>query len=178
MNRLLPNIVLVLFLPVLLPVCPGETQHRHGTRTLEIEIRHPGHGDQILKKQLVAGLDPNGDVTSYSMVVESVVCLDVECKVIQVTLQWDVLGRYQSFELPENGELTKTDHVVFSRDDYAKLHQVLSHPQSLLKDLPSSRIVDPDKAIAEADGVSAPTPVSLQQDVVVGAAYTCYTLWH
>lgn len=143
-----------------------------------IEVTHPGRASQPFRKTLVAQLNANGDVTSYSMVVDSVVCLDVRCEVIPVTLRWDVMGRYLSYDLPQNGRLTKTDHVVFTPVDYQKLHDVLSDRRSLLKDLSSERIVDPNKAIQTADGVSAPTPVSLQQQVVVGATYTCYTLWH
>ncbi len=158
---------------------PVQAMGSGGTvREQVIHVSHPSHPGEQLTKTLIAHLDATGDIQAYSMEVDSVICLDVQCEIIPVKLYWDEIGQYVQFELPGGGHLTKTDHVLFTQADYEKLHEILGDRRSILRELSSDRIVDPTKAIETTDGVSAPTPVSMQHEVVVGAAYTCYTLWH
>jgi len=152
--------------------------HAH-VRTFDLEIIHPSFPDNFpQKKELLVYMDERAYVLAYAMEVESVICLETKCEVIPVQLLWNAIGQYAGFKLPEGSKLTKMDHVVFTEDDYRKLDQILGNPDSLLKGLSSQQIVEPEKAVKTADGVSAPTPVSMQNAVVAGAVYTCYTLWH
>jgi len=157
-----------------------ETKGRPNVLKYDIEVPHPSFptGSQQ-KEELLVYVDKNNNVISYEMEVESVVCLDTKCEIIPVRLRWDPIGGYESFEIPGKGQqLTKTGHEHFTAEDYKKLHTILGDQRSFLKDLKSEQIVDPEKAQRTVDGVSAPTPLSLQSAVVPGAAYTCYTLWH
>lgn len=148
-------------------------------RKYDLELRHPGlPGEALWQRQLVMRLDDQDRILSYEMEVDSVFCLDTKCEVIPVRLYWDVLGHFSRYELPRGGILTKKDHVPFAREDYQKLDRILADRDSFLRDLKATQLVNPEKAIKTADGISAPTPVSMQSAVVAGAAYTCYNLWH
>lgn len=126
-------------------------------------------------------LDSDGEPREYVMDVESVSCVETTCKSVTVRLHFDVLGSYQRYELPSGGNLTRTGGKPFSRADHEKLQQILADPYSQLKSIALDEITAP-KGSAEAggrvDAVSRPTVLSKQNAVVVGAAYTCCTLWH
>ena len=170
---------------LLIPASPhndelaGQPSFTEPVQKFQVQLNDPIHQSGQLTKLLVSHRDINGDISGYSMVVDSVVCLDVKCEVIPVTLYWDVMGNYRRYRLPDGGQLTKTDHVPFTPADYEKLHQILGNKHSLLKVISKDQIVEPSVAMKTGvDSVSYATPLSMQNAVMAGAAYTCYTLWH
>lgn len=131
--------------------------------------------------EVVQVLDSSGDPSEYFMDVGSVVCGDAKCDVVTVRLHFDPLGNYERYELPSGGNLTKLGHKPFSLADHKKLQEILSDPYSQLKSIGLDEVAVPKSSAAagdRADAISRPTMLSKESAVVVGAAYTCCTLWH
>jgi hypothetical protein len=100
---------------------------------------------------------------------------------VTVRLHFDPLGNYERYELPSGGNLTKRGHQPFSPDDHKKLHTLLSDPHSQLKTIKWDQIRMPKSSAAagdKVDGITGATVLTRQGVIVVGGAYTCYTLWH
>ena len=146
----------------------------------QIDLDGPGDTGPMPCK-VVQILDSDGNPKAYFMDVGSVVCKDAKCETVTVRIHFDPLGSYERYELPSGGNLTKLGHKPFSRADHDKLHQILSDPYSQLKSIGLNEITVPKSSAATGnpvDAISAPTMLSKQSTVVVGAAYTCCTLWH
>ncbi|GAB3332543.1 hypothetical protein GCM10027299_39160 [Larkinella ripae] len=108
------------------------------------------------------------------------VCLTGECKPVYINFYWDLLGNYLRFDFPPREVLTKMDHREFKPDDYEKLQDILSNPNSLLKDVAMEDLIGKGTENL-ADSVDAKAGVTLKtikNEVIDGAVYTCYTLWH
>jgi len=130
---------------------------------------------------VVQVLGSNGEPSEYFMDVGLVVCAGAKCDIVTVRIHFDPLGKYERYELPSGGNLTKFGREPFSPTDHEHLHQVLSDPYSQLKSIGLDQITMPkSSAVAgsNVDAISGPTMLSKQNIVVVGAAYTCCTLWH
>lgn len=115
------------------------------------------------------------------MDVGSVVCGDKQCQIVTVRLHFDPLGNYERYELPSGGKLTKRGHKPFSDGDHKQLHEILSDPYSKLKPIKWDQLTVPKSSATaddKVDGISGATVLTKRSVVVVGAAYTCYTLWH
>lgn len=113
--------------------------------------------------------------------VKTGVCQTGECKLVDVGLYWDCTGDF--FGLDVYGEhLTKTDHSVFSNDDYAMLINVLQNDWSLLREYKFEELtVDQTKGDlveGRTDAVSSATRREVASEAVENAVYTTYTLWH
>lgn len=129
---------------------------------------------------VVQVFDANGD-PRYFMDVASVAAADTKFKIVTVRLHFDPLGNYVRYELPSGDRLTKRGHQPFSPDDHKKLHDLLSDPHSQLKTIKWDQITMPKSSPApgeKVDGITGATVLTRQGVIVVGAAYTCYTLWH
>jgi len=130
---------------------------------------------------VVQVLGSNGEPSEYFMDVGSVVCAGAKCENVTVRIHFDPLGKYERYELPSGGNLTKFGREPFSEADHEHLHQILSDPYSQLKSIGLDEITMPKSSAAadsKVDAVSGPTMLSKRSLVVVGAAYTCCTLWH
>jgi hypothetical protein len=137
---------------------------------------HPGDPEaNIQKLTLHQTLDDSGDPKGYSMWVDSVICRTEKCEVVQVQLHWDALGRYQRYMVAFGSQLTKLDHVAFSNEDHAKLQSILRNLDSPLQEVDKEGMTRKSNAV---DGVSGATVLTLKDNVVVGAGYCCYDLWH
>lgn len=108
------------------------------------------------------------------------VCLDDVCKPVRINLYWDLLGNYLKFEVPINEPLTKLNHQKFAPEDYGKLQQILANKNSLLKDFKMEELVDPasQNLSDSVDAVTGATKKTIKNEIIDGALYTCYTLWH
>ena len=126
-------------------------------------------------------LDDKKQPDSYSMWVDSVVCREKHCDVVKVRIHWDALGRYQRFEVAQGSILTKLDHKPFTRRDLEKLHTILLNKKSPLGEVEKEAMTGKEQKKSESsalDGVSGATILALKNDVILGAGYTCYDLWH
>jgi len=125
--------------------------------------------------------DSAGNPAYYHAYVFTPVCEDDLCKPVYIDLYWDLLGNYLRYEVPLNQPLTKLDHVVFTPEEYGRLHDMLLDAESLLKEYEIEELVESTtnaRPGGDVDAVTGATAKSLQAVVIPGALYTCYTLWH
>lgn len=108
------------------------------------------------------------------------VCLTGECKPVYINFYWDLLGNYTRYDFPPGEILTKMDHREFKADDYEKLQGILSNPTSLLKDVTIEDLVGKgtENLADSVDAKAGATLKTVKNEVIDGAVYTCYTLWH
>lgn len=144
-----------------------------------IDIRHPSSPNgKPIPCELVVTTDEQGFPHRYHMDVDSVVCGDGMCGVVTVRLFWNSVGAYERFTLPGGGTLTKKDHEIFTRKDYARLHEILADRDSIFGQISADQIISPSEAIEDVDAITGATPQTIRDAVVDGAVYTSYTLWH
>jgi hypothetical protein len=136
--------------------------------------------DSLSAQQIIELRADNGVPRWFARDIMKVVCLDETCRMVQLRLYWDGASNYLKFEIPENFPLTKTDHTVFSADDYKKLDEILSDANSILANLKQEELVvrNEREDFEGIDAISAATRPAFQNLLVSNAAYTCYTLWH
>ena len=171
------------------------------TKRITLSITHPGFESKKAEEHdLEVKLDAGGNPLGYAMEVTSVFCSDEKCDVITLTMLWDSIGRFADYQLPQGSRLTKYEHEPFQKADYTKFDQLMRKRRSVLGDLDIKEIVvkqkEPAKntgkgsrekpkdvagksdAVQKVDAISGATPSHIQQEVVEGAAYTCFTMWH
>lgn len=164
--------------PVFLRKKGEKVEHR------TVRMHHPSFGQgEVRDVMLSRRIDRSGFPVEYGMWVNSVFCIDNQCEVVTVKMYWDALGRFARYELPPGTQLTKSDHVPFTRDDYDKLQTILQDQGSILRthSLDSlTRPVKTTKKNAESklvDAVVQATEMTVKAAVVQGATYTSYNLW-
>jgi hypothetical protein len=130
--------------------------------------------------ELQLALDANNRPLYYYRNIFTPVCYTGECKPVYINLYWDLLGNYIRYDLPAKEVLTKLDHREFKRDDYEKLHDILARPNSLLADLAITDLIVPgtENLSDSVDARTGATLKTIKNEVISGAVYTCYTLWH
>ena len=107
------------------------------------------------------------------------VCVDNQCRLLDISVYWDITGRYLGFELPPGEFLSKTEHQPFSGEEYKQLHTLLADPYSPLANYTLEELVPQKKEGQEnVDAISSATVRDVLNSVVEGAVYTTYTLWH
>lgn len=184
------TLVYFLSIPALVLMNLSCSKNNHQTATEEsttlvehqLDILRPGAPESadeafILSQHLNGKKQP----VSYSMWVDSVVCREEHCDVVKVRIHWDALGRYQRYEVAPGSILTKLDHKPFTRRDLEKLHAILSDQDSPLGEVEKEAMTGEEQKRSESsalDGVSGATILTLKNDVILGAGYTCYDLWH
>lgn len=124
--------------------------------------------------------DAAGLLNGYRTHVLSPVCEDGLCYEAELDFFWDILGNFTKFTVDPEKPLTKLDHVPFTTDDYQKLNRILlTQSPSFIHLRRSELTVEPVNAgDDEVDGVTGATVQAVKKDMVAGAIYTCYTLWH
>jgi hypothetical protein len=116
----------------------------------------------------------------YSSRIRTTVCDDEVCEIMHIRLFWDLTGEYAGYDTLDGHPLTKFDHEPFISEDYAKLHELLSNDGSILKFKTKEELIDKAKVKASdvVDGTTGATAVEIREEVVEGALYTSYTIWH
>lgn len=146
---------------------------------LPAQVKHPSVQTGWVDATLVMHQRADGWIDGFETTVDSVICGDGVCEIVPVTLNWNFRGDFQSYSLEPGDALTKQGHEAFSDADYAKLLRILKDPNARLGAVHPDHIVHPaDALLAQADGVSGATVVTDKEATVVGAVYTCFTLWH
>jgi hypothetical protein len=130
--------------------------------------------------ELVLAYDRQQEPAYFVRNIFTPVCLDSVCKPVRIKLFWDLLGNYLKYEVPADEPLTKLDHKEFTPEDHAKLQGILSNENSLLKDFKLEDLVDStSQHLSDSvDAVTGATKNTIKNEVIEGALYTCYTLWH
>lgn len=104
------------------------------------------------------------------------VCFDNKCRLLDITVYWNITGRYLCFELPRGEFLSKYDHEPFVASEYERLDELLTDPLLPLGDISFEKLIkNPETDADSVDGVSAAITEDVSKFVVKGAAYTTYT---
>lgn len=134
--------------------------------------------DTVFGDTLYLEFTPEGLSRSAFRKVSTGVCIDGECRRLQISVYWDISGRYLGFELPAGEFLSKSGHRPFTDEEYQLLHRLLSNPYSPLANYTLEELVSAEKTPGEeVDAVSSATVKEVLNSVVEGAVYTSYTLW-
>lgn len=121
-----------------------------------------------------------GKPAFYTSHLRTTVCDDEVCEIMHIHLFWDLTGVYAGFDTVAGHPLTKFDHEPFTSEDYLKLHQLLMNDGSILKFKAKEELIDKEKVSASdvVDGTTGATALEIREEIVEGALYTSYTLWH
>ncbi len=124
--------------------------------------------------------DAHGTLDGYTAHVLTPVCNTGLCYEAELDFYWDVLGNFSDFEILPGKPLTKLDHVPFEDTDYEKLKDILlTKSPSFIHLRRDELVVTPfDSDMEKVDAVGGATLKHIAKDMVEGAIYTCYTLWH
>ena len=108
------------------------------------------------------------------------VCDDNLCANVVLKMYWDLAGNYTGFDTLKGKPLTKFDHRPFTPADYQKLNEILSDKNNILRVLGKDELTDKSVKLKSStvDAVTGATPASVKDQVVEGAVYTAFTLWH
>jgi hypothetical protein len=115
---------------------------------------------------------------AFSRDIHTAVCMDSLCRLVDITLFWEITGKYLGFKLPPGTELTKKKHLPFTEMDYNRLNEILSDSASQLGFYTPAEIHPAQPVKVKTDGISGATIPDLGPWIVPEAAYTSYTLWH
>ncbi|WP_169704702.1 hypothetical protein [Runella slithyformis] len=129
---------------------------------------------------LQLAFDEGGQPLYYFSNLFTPVCLTGECKPVYINFYWDLLGNYTRFDFPKGAVLTRMDHKPFKSEDYEKLQDILANTHSLLKDVSMEDLVGKgtENLADSVDAKAGATLKTVKNEVIDGAVYTCYTLWH
>ncbi|MBV6642498.1 MAG: hypothetical protein KI791_17400 [Cyclobacteriaceae bacterium] len=124
--------------------------------------------------------DHEGLLDGYGAHVTTPVCNTGLCYEAELDFYWDVLGNFRDFEILPDKPLTKLDHVPFEDSDYERLKAILlTKSPSFIHLRRDELVVTPfDTDPQDVDAVGGATLKHIEKDMVEGAIYTCYTLWH
>lgn len=164
----------MIFCPIL--VVPAMFAQGH----FELKLIDPLHPDQPAKSyDVVLEKDERGFPQDYRLFLQTRICPDETCKVLEATLKWDALGNFSRLEHAEGAPLSKGDHKPFSAEDYEQLDRILRDRRSILGTHPLNFfLTQRARQSTDVDGITAATPQAVKGAVVDGAAYTSWTLWH
>jgi hypothetical protein len=130
--------------------------------------------------ELHLALNEDGSPHCFYRNIFTPVCITGECKPVYIDFYWDLLGNYTHFKMPDGEILTKMDHDEFTDADYDKLQAILINASSILKDIEMKDLISTgtENLADSVDAKTGATLKSIKNEVIDGAVYTCYTLWH
>ncbi|GAB3495253.1 hypothetical protein GCM10027341_12320 [Spirosoma knui] len=145
-------------------------------RIREFHIRENDTTSYTLK----LALNEAGEPEFFFRNIFTPVCLTGECKPVYINFYWDLLGNYLRYDFPPGKVLTKMDHKEFKPEDYEKIQTILRNSSSLLKDVSMEDLVGKgtENLADSVDAKAGATLKTVKNEVIDGAVYTCYTLWH
>lgn len=122
----------------------------------------------------------DGQPTQFMAEIFTPVCYSNKCYPVFIDFYWDLLGNFQHYKMPPGKTLTKLDHILFEPEDYQKMQRILANTSSLLKDYKAEDLVVSTESDLPygVDAVTGATSKTIQNEVISGAVYSCYTLWH
>jgi hypothetical protein len=115
-------------------------------------------------------------LVKYSANIMAPVCEEGICYNVNVTFNWNLIGEFIDYQVQPYDPLTKLDHKPFTLGDYAKLQSILTNHDLTFTGLPADKLVV--KVEETVDGYSGATIEAIKGEVIDGALFTCYTLWH
>ncbi|MGB5668764.1 MAG: hypothetical protein WBM53_18150 [Maribacter sp.] len=146
----------------------------------KVVVSHPAFEEGTSKDFVLKEIRRKNNPSEFYLEVESVICIDHLCKIVPVRLFWNAYGDYLKYELDNGIRLEKGEGEPFSEEDYQMLQKILLDKDSPYKDISYYEITH-EKVVGEGqvDAVSGATETVLKNgETVIGAAWTCFTLWH
>ncbi len=113
----------------------------------------------------------------YQSYLFTPICEEDKCYAVEIDFYWDQIGRFVRYDTIPGQPLTKLDHDPFLASDYAKLMAILRNRNSVLRNYKKEELVQ-DTRTSEVDGTTGATIQEVKDNVIEGAVYSCYTLWH
>ncbi len=150
----------------------------HPDQIVRIEGRFVNFQDTIPNDTLYVCFSKQEIPLAFYREIQSGVCLEGVCLPVSLSIYWTVSGNYLGYQLGEGEILTKNEHDPFTAHDYAKLHTLLSDPQSMLANYTLAEMAPEETKTAQVDGISGATIADIRGYIIQGAAYTTHTLWH
>ncbi|MEZ4905886.1 MAG: hypothetical protein R2822_31030 [Spirosomataceae bacterium] len=137
----------------------------------EIELKNGGSFEVFEVKNEMGGLE------KYTANIQAPVCEEGVCYPISLIFNWNLIGEFMNYEMIDGEPLTKLDHVPFLPKDYEKLQLILTDKDLSFVKIPAEELVvkTPKDSV---DGYSGATKETIKKEIIEGALYTCYTLWH
>ena len=158
-----------LFLVCILFVVLASTIRREGL--FKIDLDSGGSFDVFVQN------DSLGRVDSYLSYLNVPICEDKVCYDVKLVFHWNPIGEFLGFEFSDKDPLTKLDHQPFTQQDYKKLDGILKNKEVNFVKLPSKELVEPRNEV-KVDAYSGATKASIKNEIIEGALFTCYSLWH
>lgn len=135
--------------------------------------------DSIMTDTIFQVMSKEGYPLHYYKKIRTNVCFDNKCRLLKCTLYWNITGRYLGFGIEKGEFLSKARHKPFKRKEYERLNKILADASSPLRALSYDELAPrPKTAADEVDGVTSATSKNVLEEVVPGAAYTTYKMWH
>jgi hypothetical protein len=147
-------------------------------KVLKINKVRINFGDAIPDDTLTIYYPEQDLPEAYSRNFYTAVCMDTACRLVNITLFWEVTGKYLGYWLPAGTALTKREHTPFTERDYTRLNEILSDSSSLLRSFTPQDIHPINKTGMAPDGTTGATLPDVMSWIVPEAAYTSYSLWH
>jgi hypothetical protein len=125
-------------------------------------------------------LDESFQPIGYASHIETPVCSDTLCNLMDIRMYWTLAGTYWGFDTIPGKPLTKNDHLEFVEADYQKLHELLMDEQSILRRRHKDDLFDKESTRVSqvVDAVTGATAKEVKEAVVDGAVYSSYTIYH
>ncbi len=121
--------------------------------------------------------DSINNLIGYEARVNSPICESTECYDVELDFFWNTFGSFQRYEIVPEKPLTKREHEPFTTRDYQKLTEVLHLQHPAFLGMRKEEMIENLKSDG-LDGFTGATIAVIKNDIVPGAAYSCYTLWH
>lgn len=134
--------------------------------------------DSIPDDTLTIYYAPIDQPVAFSRNIHTAVCGDTVCRLVNLTLYWEITGKFMGYSIPTGEELTKKEHEPFMESDYQRLNEILADSSSLLRFYALDEVGPVQKTVAKIDGITGATIPDLSSWIVPNAAYTSSTLWH
>lgn len=121
--------------------------------------------------------DSQGLLDSYIAHLNVPICEDKVCYDVKLVFHWNPIGEFLGFEYSDKDPLTKLDHQPFTAQDYKKLDGILKNKDLNFVKIPIKDLVEPRNDL-KVDAYSGATKASIKDEIIEGALFTCYNLWH
>ena len=122
-------------------------------------------------------IDSDSILEGYRAFVFTPICEDDECYAVELNFYWDELGNFHKYEIIPGKPLTKREHEPFTKEEYAKLQNLLLKKETSFSSLKKEDLIQ-DVKEDSIDGYTGATIAAVKKEVIPGAVYSCFTLWH
>ena len=121
--------------------------------------------------------DSEKRLDQYQARIFTPICEDTICYSVELDFYWDLLGNFIEYKLLPGKPLTKVEHDPFEEEDYQKLGAILRNKQPAFVNMRKEELIT-KVSNDQVDGITGATVAAIKDEIVPGAAYSCYTLWH